>query len=191
MLDFTFEIVDESTINTRILYANEWFTFNIYEKDHVWTLHPFDGMLIRNKDMCQLVINELLKNKYFHVMCAKENILLSELRTTVDLSNRTSISTPRPTPSPREERLDDELPDDIKSFMDYHTLDEIIDMEKQIIYKRMTFYKQMLEAMFMQGAGPTDQEFIQIQSIYVMWKESYEKLNGLSDQDLSGGKKRW
>ncbi len=50
---------------------------------------PFDGMLIRNKDMCQLVINELLKNKYFHVMCAKENILLSELRTTVDLSNRT------------------------------------------------------------------------------------------------------
>lgn len=189
MLDFTFEIVDESTINTRILYANEWFTFNIYEKDHVWTLHPFDGMLIRNKDMCQLVINELLKNKYFHVMCAKENILLSELRTTVDLSNRTSTSIP--TPSPREERLDEELSDDIKSFMDFHTLDEIIDMEKQIIHKRMTFYKQMLEAMFMQGAGPTDEEFIQIQSIYVMWKGSYEKLNGLSDQDLSGGKKRW
>ena len=42
----------------------------------------------------------------------------------------------------------------------------------------------------MQGAGPTDQEFIQIQSIYVMWKESYEKLNGLSDHDSSGRKKR-
>ena len=79
----------------------------------------------------------------------------------------------------------------MKSFMDYHTLDEIIDMEKQIIHKRMTFYKQMLEVMFMQGAGPADEEFIQIQSIYGMWKGSYEKLNGLSDQDLSGGKKRW
>lgn len=187
MLDFTFEIVDESTINTRILYANEWFTFNIYEKDHIWTLHPFDGMLIRNKDMCQLVINELLKNKYFHVMCAKENILLSELRTTVDLSHRTSPSIP----PPREDRLDEELPEDVQSFMDHHTLEEIIDFEKEIVQKRMSFYKQMLEAMFMQGAGPADQEFVKIQSIFVIWKEAYEKLNGVSDQDVSGGKKRW
>ena len=28
----------------------------------------------------------------------------------------------------------------------------------------------------MQGAGPSDQEFIQIQSIYVMWKESYREI---------------
>ena len=94
----------------------------------------------------------LLRKINIFMSCAKENILLSELRTTVDLSNRTSMSTPRPTPSPREEQLDEELPDDMKSFMDYHTLDEIISL-KQIIHKRMTFYKQMLEAMFMQGAG--------------------------------------
>ncbi|OPH60435.1 hypothetical protein BC351_18250 [Paenibacillus ferrarius] len=189
MLDFTFEIIDEFTINTKILYANEWFTFNIYEKDQVWTLHPFDGMLIRNKDMCQLVVNELLKNKYFHVMCAKENILLSEIRTTVDLGNRANPALPEP--RPREERPVDDEPEDVQSFMDNHSLDEIMEIEKEIVHTRMSVYKQMLEIMFMQGASPTDKEFVQIQSVFTMWKEAYEKITGLSDSDFSGGKKRW
>ncbi|GFZ77393.1 hypothetical protein GCM10008018_23650 [Paenibacillus marchantiophytorum] len=191
MLDFSFEIIDAYTINTKILYANEWFTFNIYEKDQVWTLHPFDGMLIRNKDMCQLVMNELLKNKYFHVMCAKENILLSEIRTTVDLSDRPSPAMPER--NPREERPpqdQDEL-EDVQSFMDYHSLEEIMEIERAIIHKRLSFYKRMLEVMFMQGAGPADKEFMQIQAIFTTWKEAYEKMNGFSEPDESGGKKRW
>lgn len=193
MLDFTFEIIDEYTINTRILYANEWFTFNLYEKDHVWTLHPFDGMLIRNRDMCELVMNELLKNKYFHVMCAKENIILSEIRTTVDVGRRTSSSEPIPIPPPprRERQPENEVPEDIQAFMDYHDLEDIIDFEKDFIHKRLTFYKQMLEIMFMQGGGPADQEFRKIQSIFTMYKEVLEKLNSLSDQDFPDESKRW
>ncbi|MDD9271230.1 hypothetical protein ACFPES_29770 [Paenibacillus sp. GCM10023248] len=193
MLDFTFEIMDEYTINTRILYANEWFTFNLYEKDHVWTLHPFDGMLIRNKDMCELVMNELLKNKYFHVMCAKENIILSEIRTTVDVGRRSGNPEPIPVPSSsrRERPPQNELPDDIQAFMDYHDLEDILEIEKEFVHKRLTFYKQMLEIMFMQGGGPDDREFREIQSLFTMYKEMLERLNGWNDRDSSGNNRRW
>ncbi|MBP1993485.1 hypothetical protein [Paenibacillus eucommiae] len=190
MLDFTFEIVGESAINTRILYASEWFTFNIYRKDDVWTLHPFEGILIQNKDMCRLVIADLLKNKYFHVMCAKENILLSELQTSINLQ-----AEPEEIPwiPPRERQIIDHNPfADMQSFIENHSIEDIVELEKQYILNKMSFYKQILESMFMEGYGPTDDDFKRIQSIVAVWSKAYDQLNAPFDQDSSeGSQRRW
>ncbi|MNI03408.1 hypothetical protein D3C73_563100 [compost metagenome] len=189
MLDFTFEIMDEDTINIRILYASEWFTFNIYQRDQAWTLHPFDGMLIQNKDMCRLVVSDLFKNKNFHVMCAKENIRLSELRTTINLEPEVETDPPVRT---RDSRRSGEPSSDIQAYIDEHSLEDIIEIEKETIQSRVAFYKKILENMFMQGYGPADKEFIRIQAIVNIWTEAYNKLNGSSDTGSLGDKpKRW
>lgn len=191
MLDFTFEIMDEDTINIRILYASEWFTFNIYYRDHAWTLHPFDGMLIQNKDMCRLVIGDLFKNKNFHVMCAKENIRLSELRTTIHLDPEVEAAPPDRSRD-RDERGRGEPSSDLQAFIDEHSLEEIIEIEKETIQSRAAFYKKILENMFMEGYGPTDKEFMRVQAIVSIWTEAYHKMNGSSDQDFLGDKpRRW
>lgn len=189
MLDFTFEVTDESSINIQILYASEWFTFNLYYRNHVWTLHPFDGILIQNSDMCRLVIADLFKNKNFHVMCAKENIRLSELRTSISLEPEQELEEPTPvinrvgsgngSPSP-----------DIQSFIDEHSIEDIMELEKELMLERAGFYKQILEKMFMEGYGPADKEFLQIQAIVNIWTEAYQKLSGSSDQGPPGDRRR-
>jgi hypothetical protein len=188
MLDFTFEVIDESTINIQILYASEWFTFNLYLRNQVWTLHPFDGILIQNSDMCRLVIGDLFKNKNFHVMCAKENIRLSELRSSISVEDEPATEEPTPVinrggggmPSP-----------DIQSFIDEHSIEDIVELEKEAILKRSAFYKQILENMFMQGYGPADKEFLRIQAIVNIWNETYNKISGSSDHGPLGERKRW
>lgn len=85
-MDFTFEILDPTTINVRFNYGGEWFEFNLYSKQNQWILHPFDASLLGNPDMCRLVVADLLAHKPFQVMLAKERIMLSQLRTSIDVS---------------------------------------------------------------------------------------------------------
>lgn len=89
MLEFSFEIIDESKINIVYQYGSSSFNFNLFFNYGVWTLHPFDGILLQNKEMCRLIVTDLFKNKDFHVMLARENILLSTLRTSIDLNPET------------------------------------------------------------------------------------------------------
>lgn len=72
MLEFTFEIIDEAKINIQYKYGSQFFNFNLFCSNGEWKLHPFDGILIENREMCRLVVSDLLQNKDFHVMLAKE-----------------------------------------------------------------------------------------------------------------------
>jgi len=188
MLDFSFEIVDESRIHIEYRYGSAMFTFNLYGMDDGWTLHPFDGILLGNREMCRLVIAELLRNKDFHVMLARENIALSELRTSIDLQEAAAGGRlggqDRSRPDQEQDPLDD--------YIDSHTFEEIMAKEQAILEERLLLFKGIIEKMFMAGYGPDNEEFSKVQNVIRIYKEASERLSGLSGPDLrSDNRRRW
>lgn len=190
MLEFSFEIIDETKINIQYKYGSQFFNFNLFWSNGNWTLHPFDGILIENREMCSLIVAELLKNKDFHVMLAKEKIMLSHLRTTVNL---------QPDDEPDEfelnRRIDDRSYQGDDGLMDYianHSFEEILQLEQQQINARLEFFQQIIQRMFMEGIGPEDADFGKVQTIIRIYKDTCERLGDINGTNLGdNNNKRW
>lgn len=191
MLEFSFEIIDETKINIQYRYGSEMFNFNLFWTQGGWTLHPFDGILIENRDMCRLIVSELLKNKDFHVMLAKEKIMLSQLRTTINLDQ----------PDVYEDRLPDrrmgnryEEDDELMQYIENHTFDEVLQLELEQIRSRVDFFQQIIQRMFMEGIGPEDADFAKVQALIRIYKETgekFERMNGFDPGYGDHDRRRW
>ncbi|OMF36877.1 hypothetical protein BK133_08115 [Paenibacillus sp. FSL H8-0548] len=184
-MEFTYEIISESNINVRYIYGGEWFTFNLFNRDEQWVLHPFDSSLIRNKDMSRLVIIDLLQHRPFQVMLAKEGIILSELNTSISLGQQQEE--PEFEELPRRDRdsrriFDEEPPSskaqavDIDRFIEENDLEDLVQQELQLVELRQNLYNQILHRMFMADLGPTDPEFQKIQQIVKAYGDAKTKL---------------
>lgn len=191
MIPFSFEILNESTINIEYVFGSEKFIMNLFLRNGVWTIHPFDGILLGNRDLCRSVIADLLHNKDFQIMLAKQGIALSSLRTTINLDNSAEESDihTRRDPDGESESEHGSI-DDIKEFIEYNTIDDIIDLELSQLDKKIAFYGEILKYIFMQNLGPGDEEFDRIQSLQRTFKETREKIAGHTDFDFGGGRKR-
>lgn len=186
-MEFTYEIISESNINVRFIYGGEWFTFNLFNQDEQWILHPFDSSLIRNKDMSRLVIADLLQHKPFQVMLAKEGIILSELNTSVPLGREDEPEGYEELP--RFDRQSDTISDmrsdssqaslDIDGLIEENELEDLIRMEVELIESRQHIYNQILHRMFMADLGPTDPEFQRIQQIVKAYGEAKNRLQAI------------
>ncbi|WP_239617795.1 hypothetical protein [Cohnella mopanensis] len=181
-MDFTFEILDPTTINVRFNYGGEWFEFNLYCKQNQWILHPFDANLLGNPDMCRLVVADLLANKPFQVMLAKERIMLSQLRTSIDVSGNQNDYD-----RVRGGRFDDEVEetgnDPIDDWVRNHTFDEILAQELQAVEERLQLFNTLLQKMFYENLGPGNVEFDKIQEITRIYKDTAGRLDELIDPD--------
>jgi hypothetical protein len=187
-LDFTFEILDPATINVRLNYGGEWFEFNLFHRDNQWILHPFDATLLGNPDMCRLVITDLLANKPFQVMLAKERIMLSSLRTSVDVSGAEVRERDRDRgrgPRPRydsdidldiEVEADEEDEDSVDRWIRSHSFGEILTQEVQMVEQRLELYNALLQKMFYQGLAPGNEEFDKVQEITRTYKEAVSRI---------------
>lgn len=180
---FQYELTSETAINLKYEYGGEYFTFSLYRDDRGWVLHPFDGMLLGNQAMCALVVQELFKHKPFQVMLAKESILFSDIRSTVNLEN---VNTPIAARNERESH--DSPADDMMDFVEQHTVEEVIDYECGLIGSRISFYKEILQRMFMDNLGPSDPEFQKVQDIVRIYEHSLEKLSSLNGPNLDAGR---
>lgn len=188
-MEFTFEIISETNINLRYNYGGEWFTFNLFNRDGHWVLHPFDSTLIRNKDMSRLVVADLLQHKPFQVMLAKEGIILSELSTSVPLNGQEYEEAPRFEELPRFDRGSDIILDDptivnngsvdIEQLINDNDLEDLVEMEIKIIAARQDLYNQILKQMFMADLGPSDPEFQKIQQIVRAYGEAKARLQDI------------
>ncbi|MGO4179975.1 hypothetical protein AB4Z45_23755 [Paenibacillus sp. MCAF9] len=185
-MEFTYEIISESNINVRFIYGGEWFTFNLFNRDQQWVLHPFDSSLIRNKDMSRLVIADLIQHKPFQVMLAKEGILLSELNTSIPLGQQEETEVEYEA-LPRigrggsdlifdEQRSSKPEEINIEQLIEENDLEDLIRLEVQMIESRQNLYNQILHRMFMADLGPTDPEFQKIQQIVKTYGEAKTRL---------------
>lgn len=201
-MDFTFEILDPATINVRLNYGGEWFEFNLFFKENQWILHPFDAALLGNPDMCRLVVADLLANKPFQVMLAKERILLSTLRTSVDVTGagaggggrRNDRQSDRP--ADRRFNEDADAEDSVDQWVRSHTFEEILSQELEGIEHRLELYNTLLQKMFYQDLGPGNEEFDKVQEITRIYKEASHRINRLIDpdndyRDINRDKKRF
>lgn len=179
---FQYELTSETAINLRYEYGGEYFTFNLFRDDSGWVLHPFDGMLLRNQAMCTLVAQELFKHKPFQVMLAKEGILFTDIRSTVNLDN---VSAPVAARNERESRGNPA--DDLMEFVQRHSIEEVIDYECKLVGSRISFYQEILQRMFMDNLGPSDPEFQKIQDIVRIYEQSLERLTDLNGPNLDAG----
>ncbi|CAM4460000.1 hypothetical protein FHS16_004202 [Paenibacillus endophyticus] len=185
-MEFTYEIISESNINLRFIYGGEWFTFNLFNRDEQWVLHPFDSSLIRNKDMSRLVIADLIQHRPFQVMLAKEGIMISELNTSIPLGQQPEPEAEYeqlPRISRGSDRIFDEQPSssgnetiDIDRLIEDNDLEDLISMEVKLIESRQNMYNQILHRMFMADLGPTDPEFQKIQQIVKTYGEAKSRL---------------
>lgn len=188
MLEFSFEIIDETKINIQYKYGSQFFNFNLFWSTGNWTLHPFDGILIENREMCSLIVADLLKNKDFHVMLAKEKIVLSRLRTTVNLQ-----------PDDSEEfevnpRIDDRSSqgDELMGYIENHSFEEVLELEQQQMQARVDFFQEIIQRMFMEGIGPEDPDFRKVQSIIRIYKDTFDRLGNINDNHMGDyNNKRW
>ncbi|AIQ57548.1 hypothetical protein [Paenibacillus borealis] len=180
---FQYELTSETTINLKYEYGGEYFTFSLYRDDRGWVLHPFDGILLRNQAMCALVAQELFKHKPFQVMLAKEGILFTDIRSTVNLDN---VNTPVAARNEREVR--DNPADDLMEFVQ-HSLEEIIDYECSLVQARISFYSEILQRMFMDNLGPSDPEFQKVQDIVRIYEHSLDRLSSLNGPNLDAGRR--
>ncbi len=187
-MDFSFEILDSSTINIRFNYGGTWFEFNLFYEGEQWILHPYDASLLGNPEMCRLVIADLLANKTFQVMLAKERILLSQLRTSVDVSGDRYERIP----SERSGRESEREPghgaeDEIDHWVQQHSFKEIVDQERRRLDDRLQLYQTLLQKMFYQNLGPGDDEFDKVQEIARIYKDAIARLRGLTDESDGDG----
>ncbi|AKG33363.1 hypothetical protein [Paenibacillus durus] len=169
-MEFQYNVVSYGTINVWYNYGGETFKFNLFKTDGSWLLHPFEGILISNRDLYTLVLKELLQNKYFQVMLAKEGIHLSALKTTIDIGRTDEDNY-------RENREADFTINNLQSL----TLEEIIEMEISDILNKISIYKRILERMFMDGIDHNDFEFQKVKQFVTIYEET---LRGF--EDLSG-----
>lgn len=175
MLEFSFEIISDSTINIEYIYGSELFKLNLFLRNGYWTIHPFDGMLLQNRELCKLVMIDLFRNKYFQIMLAKENIALSSIRTSIELEP--SSEPERLNPAERRGGRQDAPPiDETEEFIGNHSIEEIIQIEHDMLEQRVTFYGDLLKKMFMDNYGPGDYEFDKVQSLVRILKESQGKM---------------
>ncbi|KGE16329.1 hypothetical protein [Paenibacillus wynnii] len=181
---FQYELTSETSINLKYEYGGEYFTFSLYRDEWGWVLHPFDGVLLRNQAMCALVVQELFTHKPFQVMLAKEDILFSNIRSTVNLEN---VNTPIAARNERESH--DNPMDDLRGFVEQHTIEEVIDYESGLIGSRISFYKEILQRMFMDNLGPSDPEFQKVQDIVRIYEHSLDKLSSLNGPNLDAGRR--
>ncbi|NHN29456.1 hypothetical protein [Paenibacillus agricola] len=200
MLEFEFEVMTESSIHLRYLFGGEWFTFNLFLRDDVWILHPFEGILLGNKEMSRLVIAEMFSNKIFLVMLAKERILLSNIHSSIDLGHREKPAMPKrggmgeragtvnrnhpaipeiPEISEVTEATDDL--EDLDAFIQGNSLEQVIEQERSLVLRRVTYYKEILKRMFMDGMGPNDEEFDKVRNIVKIYEETAQKLGNPGD----------
>ncbi|RKP48829.1 hypothetical protein D7Z26_20870 [Cohnella endophytica] len=181
-MDFTYEILDPATINVRLNYGGEWFDFNLFHKHGEWILHPFDASLLGNPDMCRLVVADLLSNKPFQVMLAKERIMLSHLRTSVDVSGdgdgRDRIRGGR-LGEEAEPSAELDKPDELEEWIASRTLEEILAGELQAMEDKLAFYNKLLQRMFYENLGPGDAEFDRIQEISRIYKDAVARFRDL------------
>ncbi|WP_138754382.1 hypothetical protein [Paenibacillus sinopodophylli] len=185
-MEFTYEIISETNINIRFIYGGEWFTFNLFQRDEQWVLHPFDSSLIRNKDMSRLVIADLIQHRPFQVMLAKEGIMISELNTSIPLGQQSEPEMEYeelPRIRRGSDRIFDEQPPssdsgtvDIERLIAENDLGDLIGMELKLIESRQNMYNQILHRMFMADLGPTDPEFQKIQQIVKSYGEAKSRL---------------
>ncbi|RED63148.1 hypothetical protein [Cohnella lupini] len=186
-MEFTFEILDSSTINVRFNYGGEWFEFNLFHKENQWILHPFDASLLGNPEMCRLVIADLLANKPFQVMLAKERIMLGQLRTSVDVSGTRERERERNQDRIGGGRFDDyeesQATDSLDEWIRSHTFEEILTQELQGIEQRLQVFNTLLQKMFYENLGPGNVEFDKIQEITRIYKEASGRVSGLLDPD--------
>lgn len=187
-MDFTFEILDPATINIRFNYGGEWFEFNLFHKQNQWLLHPFDATLLGNPEMCRLVIADLLANKPFQVMLAKERILLSALRTSVDLTGSREqgrVRGGRFDDTYEDMDMDSELEpaDSLEEWIRNHTFEEILTQELEWVHNRRELYNSLLQKMFYENLGPGDEEFDKVQEITRIYKDAAGRLSELINPD--------
>ncbi|AIQ40525.1 hypothetical protein MKZ24_27255 [Paenibacillus sp. FSL R7-0297] len=181
---FQYELTSETTINLKYEYGGEYFTFSLYRDDRGWVLHPFDGILLRNPAMCSLVAQELFKHKPFQVMLAKEGILFTDIRSTVNLDN---VNTPVAARNERESY--DNPADDLMEFVQQHSVEEVIDYECSLVENRISFYREILQRMFMDNLGPSDPEFQKVQDIVRIYEHSLDRLSSLNGPNLDAGRR--
>lgn len=180
---FQYELTSETNVNLKYEYGGEYFTFSLYRDDRGWVLHPFDGILLRNQTMCTLVAQELFKHKPFQVMLAKEGILFTDIRSTVNLDN---VNAPIAARNEREYR--DNPADDLMEFVQQHSVEEVIDYECNLVGSRINFYREILQRMFMDNLGPSDPEFQKIQDIVRIYEHSLDTLSSLNGPNLGAGR---
>ncbi|QUL56811.1 hypothetical protein KDC22_10200 [Paenibacillus tritici] len=181
---FQYELTSETDINLKYEYGGEYFTFSLYRDDRGWVLHPFDGILLRNPAMCTLVAQELFKHKPFQVMLAKEGILFTDIRSTVNLDN---VNTPIAARNERE--VQGNPADDLMDFVQQHSIEEVIDYECSLVDNRISFYREILQRMFMDNLGPSDPEFQKVQDIVRIYEQTLDQLSSLNGPSLDFGRR--
>ncbi|TFE22839.1 hypothetical protein [Cohnella luojiensis] len=180
-MDFTFEILDSSTINIRFNYGGEWFEFNLFFKQEQWILHPFDASLLGNPEMSRFVIADLLANKPFQVMLAKQRILLSNLRTSVDVSGTRDPD--RVAGGRFDDYEDTDTTDEVDDWIRSHTFQEILTQELQAVDRRLQLFNSLLQKMFYENLGPGNEEFDKVQEIARIYKDASSRMSGMIDPD--------
>lgn len=108
----------------------------------------------------------------------------SDIRSTVNLEN---VNTPIAARNERESH--DSPADDMMDFVEQHTVEEVIDYECGLIGSRISFYKEILQRMFMDNLGPSDPEFQKVQDIVRIYEHSLEKLSSLNGPNLDAGRR--
>ncbi|SFL09494.1 hypothetical protein SAMN03159341_103181 [Paenibacillus sp. 1_12] len=193
MLEFEFEIMNGSSINLRYLFGGEWFTFNLYLSDEVWILHPFEGILLGNKEMSRLVIADMFTNKTFLVMLAKERILLSNIHSSMDLGQQSEeqISYRGKIEDQPEPANDKDNMDDMDAFIQANSIEEVIEQEKKLVLSRVNYFREILKRMFMDGLGPNDEEFDKVREIVKIYEEAAHKLGNRDDLFNGNNHKRF
>lgn len=197
MLEFSYEIINEDTINIEYVYGSENFILNLFQKDSTWTLHPFDAILISNKELCRNVVAELIKNKYFQIMLAKEQIMLSGIRTTINLQEDMDDNHITYRNGHRREYRNDEWNDykdsskisdesklatDVRELIEYNSFEDILTKELNEVEQKITLYGKVLEEMFMADYLPGNQEFDRVLALVNIYKEMKKKLEHMIDQ---------
>jgi hypothetical protein len=209
MLEFEFEVMTESSIHLRYLFGGEWFTFNLFLRDDIWILHPFEGILLGNKEMSRLVIAEMFSNKSFLVMLAKERILLTNIHSSIDLGRQEKPIPNRGGMGDRVGAIDTNVTEitedaedteaikardnleDLDAFIEGNSLEQIIAQERNFILKRASTYKEILKRMFMDGMGPNDEEFDKVRGIVKIYEETAQKLGNPNDPFPGNNDKRF
>ncbi|MED4954864.1 hypothetical protein ABEO75_07980 [Paenibacillus macerans] len=190
MEDFSFSQQSPTAYTIRYVYGGEPFNFDLFMKEGAWILHPFEGILIANREMCYLVMSELFKHKPFQVMLAKQQIPFSDIRSSIDLQN---INDPISIINDRDRDLaQDYHRDEITAFVEENTVEDVIDIECNHLRERIDFYGAILERMFMSGLGPGDQEFDAIKNIVSTYQNAESRISDLLGPRFNNeDRRRW
>lgn len=189
MEDFSYSQPTETSYNIKFMYGGEPFNFNLFLKNGSWILHPFDGILLGNQQMCSLVMNELFKYKPFQVMLAKQRISFSEIRSSIELE---SVDEPISIFRDQDQFKSNSQRDENMDFVEQNTVEEVIQIECDFIRERRDFHQKILERMFMDNLSPSDHEFVIIQKIAKIYNQAEMQMSDLLGPPFNfEDKRRW